>query len=221
MPERSHPVRIAVVNDYEIVVRGLAAMLAEFPDRVTLVEIDSRRPVVSDVDVALYDTFGQAQGEALDLDEVIAPGMQTKLVVYSWNHSDAVVEDSFAAGARGYVDKSVTGEQLVSLIERVHAGERVRPHRAADEETAGDVGGWPGKDHGLTPREAEVLALICQGLTNDDICRRTYITLNTLKGYVRTLYAKIDVADRSNAILWGIDHGFRPDRARHHPQKDS
>ena len=110
--------------------------------------------------------------------------------------------------------KSVSGEELVALIERVHAGEHVRPEPDRSE-VVGDVGAWPGQDIGLTPRESEVLALICQGFTNDDICGRTHLSLNTLKGYIRNLYRKIGVADRANAILWGVDNGFRPDQVRH------
>ena len=219
-PRPGRPIRIAVVNDYEIVVRGLAAMLEEFSDRVTVVEVDSRKQVLADVDVALYDTFGQAQGAAIDPEQILSSGVDAKLVVFSWNHSDLVVEDSFGSGVHGFVDKSVTAEQLVALIEQVHAGESVRPRIDAEEKTVGDVGAWPGREHGLSPREAEVLALICQGLTNDDICARTYITLNTLKGYIRRLYSKIGVEDRANAILWGIDHGFRPNRVRHRLDRD-
>ena len=210
----TQPIRVAIVNDYEIVVRGLAAMLEHFSDRIQIVELDSRRPVVSDVDVALYDTFGQAQGTAIDLDDVLTPGSASRLLVYSWNHSERVIRESFASGAHGYVPKTISGEDLVRAIERVHAGEQVRPDLAEDREVEGDVGAWPGADSGLTPRESEVLALICQGFTNEEICKRTYITLNTLKGYVRTLYRKIEVSDRANAILWGVDHGFRPDRSR-------
>ena len=69
--------------------------------------------------------------------------------------------------------------------------------------------------HGLSPREAEVLALICQGFSNDEIADRAYLSINTVKTYVRTLYRKIGVESRTRALLWGIDHGFRPDRVRH------
>ena len=58
------PIRVAIVNDYEIVVAGVAAMLAPYRDRVNIVELDSGLPVVSDVDVILYDTFGQSRATA-------------------------------------------------------------------------------------------------------------------------------------------------------------
>ena len=77
------------------------------------------------------------------------------------------------------------------------------------------VGGdWPGREEGLTAREAEVLALITQGLTNAEIVERTGLSINSIKSYIRSCYRKIDVTSRSRAVLWGLAHGFTPDRLR-------
>jgi DNA-binding CsgD family transcriptional regulator len=77
-----------------------------------------------------------------------------------------------------------------------------------------DLGDWPGRKHGLSAREAEVVALITQGLGNAEIASRTYTTINTVKTYIRSAYRKIGVDSRTRAVLWGIDHGFRPDSIR-------
>ena len=206
------PLRIAIVNDYEIVVVGIAGILQRFPEQVQVVELDSQLPIDSDVDVVLYDSFGQPQGAALDI-EGITGGSDARLVVFSWNTQRELVEQSLAAGATGYISKSVTGEELVELLMRVHKGEVVVP--GEEDELEGAFGHWPGDDLGLSPREAEVLALICQGLSNQDITQRAFLSINTVKSYVRTLYQKIGVDSRTQAVLWGIDHGFRPDRVRH------
>ncbi len=207
----SEPIRVAIANDYEIVVVGIAGVLQRFSDRVNVVELDSSLPVQAEADLVLYDSFGQMQGASLDVESVVGSS-GGRLVVFSWNVQPELVEESLAAGAAGYISKSVTGERLVELLERVCAGERVVPETtdAAD----GAFGHWPGDDHGLSPREAEVLALICQGLGNDEIADRAYLSINTVKTYVRTLYRKIGVESRTRALLWGIDHGFRPDRSR-------
>ncbi|MCY7395307.1 MAG: response regulator transcription factor [Nocardioides sp.] len=207
------PVRIAIVNDYEIVVAGIAAVLSPFSERITVVELDARRPVVSDVDVVLYDSFGQAQGQQIAVAEVLA-NTQAKLVVISWNTDHELVAASLRAGASGYVSKGVTGEELVEVLERVHAGDQVTPVASSGPE--GDAfGRWPGELEGLSPRESEVLALICQGLSNQELTERAFIGMNTVKTYIRTLYRKIGVESRTQAVLWGIDHGFTPDRARY------
>ena len=212
------PVRVAVVNDYEIVVVGIGAVLERFPERIKVVELDSGVPVRSAVDLVLYDSFGQAQGAELDV-PAAASGSGAKVVIFSWNTQPELVEQSLAAGAAGYISKSVSGEELVELLERIHAGETVVPPR--EEEGEGAFGHWPGDEHGLSPREAEVLALICQGLSNRQITERAFLSINTVKSYVRALYQKIGVESRTQAVLWGIDHGFRPDRVRHQVDSDA
>ena len=203
------PVRVAIVNDYEIVVAGIAAALEPYAERVTVVEIAAGLPVVSDVDVVLYDTFGQVQGDAVDLDALVQGGT-ARLVVFTWNTDPDLVERAIKLGASGYVDKGLDAEQLVSAIERVHAGERVLPV-GHDTDT---FGRWPGDEHGLSARESEVLALICQGLSNQDIAERAFLGINTVKTYIRTAYRKIGASSRTQAVLWGIAHGFEPDRTR-------
>ena len=77
-----------------------------------------------------------------------------------------------------------------------------------------DLGGWRGRDPGLSAREAEVIALITQGLGNEEIASRTCVSINTVKSYIRAAYRKIGVDSRTRAVLWGVDHGFRPDSMR-------
>jgi DNA-binding CsgD family transcriptional regulator len=71
-----------------------------------------------------------------------------------------------------------------------------------------------GRGEGLTDREAEVLALITQGKSNLEIAALMFLSINTVKSYVRSTYRKIGVTTRPHAILWGIEHGFTPDHHR-------
>jgi DNA-binding NarL/FixJ family response regulator len=211
MSTPSAPLRVAVVNDYALVVAGLASLLTPFSDRVQVVEIDSGLPVRSEVDVILYDTFGQVQGDGVDLEDLVADN-DARVVIFSWNTQPDLVERSLERGAAGYVSKSLEAADLVALIERVHRGEVVRPPlpNAYDHE----LGTWPGQDHGLSPREAEVLALICQGLSNQQIASKSYLSINSVKTYIRTAYRKIGATSRSQAVIWGLAHGLAPDRLR-------
>ena len=147
-------------------------------------------------------------------------------MVFSWNTDPDQVRESLAAGADGFVSKSATAEEIVDALERVHRGEHVVPGEAeidAPEVDDGvdlgpghgdDIGRWPGDQHGLSAREAEVLALICQGLSNNEISQRAYIGVNTVKTYIRSLYRKIGASTRAQAVIWGMSHGFEPDRVR-------
>ena len=87
-----------------------------------MVELDSNLPVLRDVDVILYDTFGQVQGKGVDVDSLVDGG-SAKVVIYSWNLHGLLVDDSLEAGASGYLSKGMEAEELVTAIERIHAGE--------------------------------------------------------------------------------------------------
>ena len=69
---------------------------------------------------------------------------------------------------------------------------------------------WPGRRTGLSAREAEVIALITQGFTNDEIARNCYLSINSVKSYIRSAYRKMGVERRSQAVLWGVQHGMDP-----------
>ena len=206
----THPLRIAIVDDYAVVIAGVASFLAS--ERIDVVETGASLPVVSDVDVVLYDTFGQIQGEGVDLQDFVRDS-GAKVVIYSWNLQPQMVRDAVAAGARGYLSKVLTGPEIVAALERVMRGEIVI--LPGDNETSVDgAGDWPGRSAGLSPREAEILALITQGLTNQEIADRVYLSINSVKTYIRSAYRKIKVERRAQAVLWGVENGFRPDTLR-------
>jgi len=206
----STPIRLAIVDDYAVVIAGVASFLAA--ERIDVVETNASLPVVSDVDIVLFDTFGQTQGTGIDLEDFVRDS-GAKVVIYSWNLKPQLIEEALASGARGYLSKVLTGPALVGALERIMQGEVVV--LAGDFETsAGGVGDWPGRDEGLTPREAEVLALITQGLSNKEIAARVYLSINSIKTYIRSAYRKIDASSRTQAAIWGLEHGFKPDSLR-------
>ena len=86
---------------------------------------------------------------------------------------------------------------------------------AGDRETSvGAAGDWPGRDAGLSPREAEVIALITQGLSNQEIADRAFLAINTVKTSIRSAYRKIGVERRTQALMWALENGFKPDTLR-------
>jgi len=204
--------RIAIANDYEIVVEGLAQMLRPFGDRVRVVETVANEPVSQDVDIVLYDNFGQSHHKGLDLDVLLSEARARHLVIYTWHIDPALVDIALDIGATGYLPKNLTADELVAALERINAGEVVAPEASPDPRPG--RGDWPGRTFGLSERESEIIALITQGLTNDQIADRAYLSINTVKSYIRTAYRKMGVRSRSQAVLWGIDHGFRTDRVR-------
>lgn len=207
-----------VIDDYEIVVQGTSALLGRHPDMVRIVERTDHGTPAEETDVALLECFALVNGEGR-IREVREHPLIERVAVYTWGNSEALIKGSLAAGADGFLSKGLTGEALAKGLVAIHQGEEVvathelgRGATQADERN--DVGKrWPGRDFGLTEREGEVLALITQGLSTADIAEALFLSANSIKTHTRKLYRKLDVSSRTQAALWGIDHGFRPDRA--------
>jgi DNA-binding NarL/FixJ family response regulator len=202
----NQPIRVALVDDYEVVLRGVAHMFEQY-DQVEVVEIDANGPVTSDVDIALYDTFAQAEADRADLEVLVANPHADRVVVYTWAFAPELVEAALAKGASGYLSKTLQAAELVDALERIHAGEQVVSQVPTGRSTS--THDWPGREEGLTERESEVIALITQGRSNREIAELMYLSPNSIKTYIRSSYKKIGVASRTQAVLWGISHGFQ------------
>src|SRR4029079_7190856 len=92
---------------------------------IDVVETGALTPVLSDVDIVLYDTFAQIEGEGLGLEDFVRDCGGAKVVVYSWNLDPRLIEQVVARGASGYLSKVLTGPQIVAALERVMNGETV------------------------------------------------------------------------------------------------
>jgi NarL family two-component system response regulator LiaR len=205
------PIRLALMNDHPVVAAGVHALLAPYTERVRVVELASQLPVTSDIDLLLYDTFGRERVDE-SVKEVLS-GTAAKVVLYTWSLEPELVAEGSALGVSGFLSKALDALELVEAIEKVHAGSFV-VDPPVPEEAPILRGAWPGREHGLTARESEVLALIAQGLSNYEIADRTFISINSVKSYIRSAYRRIGVGSRTQAVLWAIDHGFVPAPAR-------
>ncbi|MDN4163539.1 response regulator transcription factor [Nocardioides abyssi] len=183
------PVRVGVLDESELVTTGVAGMLAPHPERVVVVE-------PPEADVVLCDPVGRPVDIETYLGDV-ARQTAARVVVYSWRMDQGSVRRVVSAGACGFVSKAVGSDELVRVLELVHRGDRVSvpaPGLASDSP--------------LSVREAEVLALICRGRSNLEIAAELFVSVNSVKTYIRQIYHKIGVARRSQAVAWGIERGY-------------
>jgi DNA-binding NarL/FixJ family response regulator len=203
------PITIAVVDDYDVVVLGVARMLEQYPDRVVVAELSTHQTVDRPVDIVLYDAFAQPETDSADLQQFLDNPLAGRTVVYTWNFHPHLIEQARTLGVHGYLSKALPARDLVAGLERVHAGDTVvsDPPGRARAATGLD---WPGRSEGLSDRESEILALITQGRSNAEVAAITFLSPNTIKSYVRTIYRKIGVTSRTQAVLWGVRHGFVP-----------
>jgi NarL family two-component system response regulator LiaR len=199
------PLRIAVLNDFPVVVAGVTAMLAPYRDRVEVIEERTDGEVKGDIDLVLYDTFGAADHAHREIGAILRR-TRVPVVAFSWTTDPALVKDSLEAGAVGFLPKTLSPDQLVQRLEQLHRGAAPNGHHPRGAQQVA----WPGAEHGLTPRESEVVALIARGLSNQDIADRTYLSINSVKTYIRTAYRKMGVKTRPQAVLWLLRNGFDP-----------
>jgi DNA-binding NarL/FixJ family response regulator len=200
MPEQ--PLRLAIVSRQEVVARGLTAMLADYPDRITVVALASVYGRLKGVDVVLYDSHGLHRSDGGDLDHLIQK-TDAKVLVYSRDMRPDLRARAIARGADGWVSMSTHAPELVEAIER-----------AADGKPQEEQVDWIGHEAGLSPREVEVLSLVTLGMSNQDIADRLFLTINTLKSHIRQAYKKIGVGSRAQAVAWCMQHGFAPPDAK-------
>ena len=203
----SSPVRVAVANDFEIVVTGTASALAPYADRVVVVETTDEAFIRHEADVILVDTFGRLDEHDEKLESLIR-GSSARVLFYSWEYFP--VDRAIDQGAYGYVFKGAPVAEILAAIEAVAAGETVKSaHPDPSSEGSPLSGEWPGKEAGLSAREAEILTLIAAGHSNPEIAGTLYLSINTVKTHIRTAYGKIDVTRRSQAVAWAIRNGLR------------
>jgi two-component system, NarL family, response regulator LiaR len=196
------PVRVALSNDYEIALLGLAQMLARHPDQVQIVDLTTLPKMPHEADIILFDSFGRLPDDDEKLRTIVKENA-AQVVVYSWEHYPE--EAARKHGAVGYLHKGLDADELVARIVAIHEGRHAPDVEGGTE----PILSWPGQNLGLSERESEMLTFITRGLTNDEIARRAFLSINTVKSYIRTAYRKIGVQTRAQAVAWGYQHGFQ------------
>ena len=208
-----------LVDDHEMVLQGLTTILGRFLGRVRVVgqaldAVEAQqltatlKPDIVLCDVRLKGTSG------LDLcRKLVERDPAAKVVLLSAYDDEQYLFQAMRVGAKGYLLKQITGEDLVRHLERVADGET-----AIDASLAGRAvvsaarmqGGefWPGAGLGLTQRESEVLALTVSGLSNRAIAGRLIVGEETIKSHLRSIYRKLDVSDRAGAVTVALREGI-------------
>lgn len=211
--------RVVLVDDHEMVLQGLKAMLARFLGRIRVVgeaadaETAERVVAALDPDVVLCDV--RLRGSSgLDLcKRLIETEPRRRVVLLSVYDDEQYLYQALRAGAAGYLLKRVTGEELVKQLELVQAGETVvdstlagRAAASAARLQSGEF--WPGAHLGLSHRESEVLALLVAGLSNRAIAAKLVVGDETVKSHVRAIYRKLSVGDRAGAVAAALREGI-------------
>jgi NarL family two-component system response regulator LiaR len=192
-------VRVALVNDYMIILEGLRSLLESADSQIRIVELDIRRGPRRAVDVTLLDTYGEADSLEERVRSLGADPENGAIVVFSFSDGPLAVRRAVRAGAQGFISKAVPRDQIISGIKAAASGERVVLTQRSQHAQIDQTVRWPGREIGLTERESELLSLLSTGMTNRELGTHLYISENTVKTQLRHLYAKLAVRNRAQA----------------------
>ena len=197
------PVRVAAVNDYQLVVEGVASLLRRYPDRLHVCDaIVIGEPITGGpVDVALYDTYGRVGLAAAVLRKLVAHPDVKRVAIFSLDFPTELIDEARAAGASGLISKRLAAEDIADALVRIAGGEFVEALSQA-RQPAYEHLDWPGKHDGISERESQVLVLCAQGLTNREIAAALYIGNETVKTHLRNVFAKLGLRNRVEAATY-------------------
>ncbi|MBO8190887.1 response regulator transcription factor [Streptomyces oryzae] len=206
------PIRVLLVDDHQVVRRGLRTFLEVQEDIEVVGEAsdgsegvaraDELRPDVVLMDVKMPGTDGVEALRALR-----EGGNPARVLIVTSFTEQRTVIPALRAGAAGYVYKDVDPDALAGAIRSVHAGHVLLQPEVAGALLTDDQGGGVGRGPSLTEREREVLGLIADGRSNREIARALVLSEKTVKTHVSNILMKLDLADRTQAALWAVRHG--------------
>ena len=205
----SFPISVGVYSPQDIVREGIVSLLSKHPDKVCVVTTptDSGH---RDPDVILYDVIALLEGDTQPLGYLVDMTTSKVLAVGRDLRPD-LAGRALATGVDGFFSIGAEEKELLSAVESAATGWEVGD--TGENPTVGSVTSPArahqlGTDVGLSDREMEMLTLIAQGFSNQQIASRLFLSINSVKTYIRTAYRKIGVDSRAGAVGWAIRHGF-------------
>jgi DNA-binding NarL/FixJ family response regulator len=204
---RASKIRVLIADDHVTVLEGLVAIIGRQKDMVVAAQAsngrdavrlwESCRPDVALIDLRMPQLDGAAAIEAIrQLDPA------ARVIVLTTFDTDTDIGNAVKAGAKGYLLKDAPREELLDSIRKVHAGQTAIP-QALVAKLATSISSEP-----LTGRELEVLALLARGKSNKEIGANLYISETTVKTHLRSVFAKLNVLSRTEAIAAATRRGL-------------
>jgi NarL family two-component system response regulator LiaR len=217
----SQPIRVMIVDDHNMVRRGLATILKIKADLLLVGEASNGKEALEicervQPDVILMDLIMPEMGGVAATQIIRRRWPIIQVIALTSFQEKELVREALQAGAISYLLKNVSAEDLAAAIREAYAGRSTLAPEAIQAliqaESARDL---PEKDlakaFDLTPREREVLALMVEGLSNPDIAERLVVSRSTAKAHVSNILSKLGVSNRAEAISMALQYGTGAD----------
>lgn len=201
----NNPIRIFLADDHPPLRAGLAAILNGQTDMTVVAETGSGSETLESktaADVYVVD-LRMPQGDGIHvIRELKARNPDVAALVLTTYDNEEDVFRAMEAGARGYLLKDATSDELITAIRQIHDGNRYIPHAIASRLADRLV------RPNLTPRELEILRLVAKGRSNKEIATAMFISEETVKSHMKALFQKLGVHDRVEAVSVSVKRGI-------------
>ena len=208
-PPNAHKgkIRVLIADDHITVLEGLAAIIDRQPDMTVVAEAANGREAVDQwrqqcPDVALVDLRMPLLDGVAVIEEIRRTHESARIILLTTFDTDTDISKAIKAGAKGYLLKDSPRDELLMCIRKVHSGETSIPP-ALVTKLAADLGRAV-----LTRRELEVLSWLASGKSNKEISASLYITETTVKTHLRSIFAKLNVLGRTEAVIAASRRGL-------------
>ena len=206
-------IKVLLVDDHEMVRLGVSTYLSIQPDIEVVGEASDGQEGVEKAlslrpDVILMDLVMDNMDGITATKEILAQWPQAKILIVTSYIDDEKVFPAIQAGASGYLLKTSSAQEISEAVRKTIVGERVIEEEVSEKIQNQDYANQYFLYEELTNREREVLDLIAQGKSNQEIAEILFITLKTVKTHVSNILAKLGVEDRTQAAIYAFKHGL-------------
>lgn len=207
MTDALAPIRVLVVDDHPMLREGIVAVIERQPDMAVVGEAaDGAEAVARFIelrpDVTLMDLQMPGSSGFDAIEGIRARSLRAPILVLTTYPGDSQALRALKAGANGYLLKSCIRKELIDAIRAVHAGRRPISAEIAQEIAAHAL------DERLTEREIAILRLVAEGHPNKQVAWRLQVSTDTVKAHLKNIFAKLDVADRTQAVIVAARRGY-------------
>lgn len=206
-------IKVVIVDDHEMVRIGVAAYLSAQPDIEVIGEATNGEEAIDIVlalkpDIVLMDNVMPIKTGAEATAEILAQWPQAKVMIVTSFIDDDKLYPALEAGAVSYILKTSNAKQIADAIRKTMDGETVLEPEATTRVMARMRGTAPALHNHLTDREMEVLLCMARGLANQEIAEELFIALKTVKTHVSNILSKLEVQDRTQAVVYAFQNGL-------------
>jgi len=215
--KKNAPIRVLVVDDHVILRQGIGVMLNQEDDFEVIGEAENEKAALSltmelKPDIVLVDMFLETSSGLDTAKQLLRISPNTRIVLFAGSNDEKLLFEAIRVGVHGYLQKTLSIDDLRRALRAVHCGERVIGESQAVTQVVVEFHRLTKEQNrlkwGLDTKEIELMRLVSKGCTNREIGRQVYWSEVQVKRKMQDIYRKLQVSDRAQAVAEAMRHGL-------------